>query len=75
VRNVRTFFPQPGDGPDVVKQKEQMRAQAAHDVKIAAGGAPIESVYKPQGKQIVRTGTSNGRKVVQYSDGSIEYAN
>ncbi len=29
---------------------------------------------KPQGKTVTRTGTSNGRKVVQYSDGSIEYA-
>ncbi len=25
-------------------------------------------------RQVVRTGTSNGRKVVQYSDGTIEYA-
>ncbi len=25
-------------------------------------------------RQVVRTGTANGRKVVQYSDGSIEYA-
>jgi hypothetical protein len=26
------------------------------------------------GKKVVRTGTSNGKKVVEYSDGSIEYA-
>ena len=74
VRNVRTFFPQPGDGPDVVAQKAQMRKQAAHDVKIAAGNAPIESVYKPPGKPVARTGTLNGRKVVQYADGTTAYA-
>jgi len=27
------------------------------------------------GRTVVRTGTSNGRKVIQYSDGSIEYGN
>jgi hypothetical protein len=27
------------------------------------------------GKTIIRTGTQNGRKVVQYSDGTIDYAN
>ncbi|MBK6786394.1 MAG: hypothetical protein IPG77_01710 [Betaproteobacteria bacterium] len=38
-------------------------------------GAGIDA-NKPQGvaKQVVRTGTLNGRKVVQYSDGSTEYA-
>jgi hypothetical protein len=35
-------------------------------------GTPMRQ--QPQEKQVVRTGTSNGRKVVQYSDGSIEYA-
>lgn len=29
---------------------------------------------KPQGKTVVRTGTMNGRKVVQYSDGTTDYA-
>lgn len=30
---------------------------------------------QPAGRTIVRTGTSNGRKVIQYSDGSVEYGN
>lgn len=40
----------------------------------------IESLYgsgalgKPAGKTVTRTGKSGGRKVVEYSDGSIEYA-
>ncbi|MEN9886718.1 MAG: hypothetical protein RL758_1296 [Pseudomonadota bacterium] len=34
-------------------------------------GAPSSA---PSGKQVSRTGMHNGRKVIQYSDGSIEYA-
>lgn len=37
--NVRTFFPQPGDSPDVIAQKTRARAQAAKDLEFAAGGA------------------------------------
>lgn len=73
VRNVRTYFPQPGDSAEVVTQKAEMRKQAAHDVRINAGNAQIESVTQPK-KQVVRTGMQNGRKVVQYADGTIEYA-
>lgn len=76
LRNVRTFFPQPGEKEAVVKQKAQARQQAMHDVRIAAGGAPIETVSKQDGpkRQVVRTGTHNGRKVVQYADGTTDYA-
>lgn len=35
--NRKTFFPQYGDTPDVIKQKAQMRAQAERDIGIAAG--------------------------------------
>jgi hypothetical protein len=38
--------------------------------KESGGIAPTTST----GRTVVRTGTSNNRKVVQYSDGSIEYA-
>jgi len=34
----------------------------------------IQPEAKPQGKTVVRTGTMNGRKVVQYSDGTTAYA-
>jgi hypothetical protein len=37
LRNVRTFFPQPGDSKDVIQQKQRARDQAAKDVKLAAG--------------------------------------
>lgn len=36
-----------------------------------SGGKP--TTPKPQGKTVVRTGTMNGRKVVQYSDGTAAY--
>lgn len=39
-----------------------------------AGGSQASTQAKPQQKSVVRTGTANGRKVVQYSDGSIDYA-
>ena len=51
---------------------------AAH---AAAGVGPggkkppaVAPAAAPSGKTVVRTGTVNNRKVVQYSDGSIEYA-
>lgn len=36
--------------------------------------APADMTQQMTGKTIVRTGTYKGRKVVQYSDGSMEYA-
>lgn len=36
--------------------------------------APADMTQQTTGKTIVRTGTYKGRKVVQYSDGSMEYA-
>lgn len=37
IRNVKTFFPQPGDSKEVVAQKKRARQQAMADVGIAAG--------------------------------------
>lgn len=50
------------------------------DVTGAAGAVPnLPSIVKlpgsaTPGKQVVRTGTHNGRKVVQYADGTTDYA-
>lgn len=38
------------------------------------GGAQSGGVLSAPARTVVRTGTSNGRKVVQYSDGTLEYA-
>lgn len=40
----------------------------------AQGGAQGGGVLSAPARTVVRTGTSNGRKVVQYSDGTLEYA-
>ena len=49
---------------------------AAKELQDIARGAYKRATGKDIGstKQIVRTGTLNGRRVVQYSDGSTEYA-
>mgnify|MGYP006345142135 FL=1 len=44
---------------------------AVEKIQRQYAGAPSSS---PSGKQVSRTGMHNGRKVIQYSDGSIEYA-
>lgn len=72
-RNVRTYFPQPGDSAAVVAQKARMRAQAEQEVRMNAGGAQAQPA-PPAQKQVTRTGTMNGRKVVQYADGTTAYA-
>lgn len=38
------------------------------------GGSAGGGVLSAPARSVVRTGTSNGRKVVQYSDGTLEYA-
>lgn len=43
------------------------------DLYGAKNGSPASNAKA--GKKIVRTGVANGRRVVQYSDGSVEYAN
>lgn len=55
--NVRTFFPQPGDGPAVIEQKRRARAQAAKDVSFAAGSAPHESPDAAPANNVVDFGS------------------
>lgn len=43
-------------------------------MKQASAGGAAPAAASANGKTVVRTGTLNGRKVVQYSDGSTEYA-
>jgi hypothetical protein len=45
--NVRTFFPQPGDKPDVIEQKKRMRQQAIQDISFAASGKPAATPAAP----------------------------
>jgi len=88
--NVRTYFPVVGDGPSVIKQKTIARRQAEKDMEVPAGrGAekatprnalqpqqPAPQPAAPAQASVVRTGKdATGRKVIQYSDGRIEYGN
>ena len=65
--------------PPAVNRKSQAELKAfVEDLKAAyeslvKGGEQPAAPQAPQ-RTVVRTGTSNGRKVVQYSDGSVEYA-
>lgn len=47
---IRTYFPMPGDGPEVVAQKAQARKEAEKQVRISGGAAvsPRERTYNPQ---------------------------
>lgn len=61
-----------GDFLSVVDRAEQNAVGAAGSNKpqaSRAGGKPPVA----KGKTVVRTGTANGRKVVEYSDGTVAY--
>ena len=78
------YFPQPGDSAKVIEQKRRNRELATRGVlaevpdqqsrvQQVTGGGQRAPGY-PQQRTATRTGTLNGRRVVQYSDGSISYA-
>ena len=74
-RAVATFFPQLNEPADIVEQKRLARQQEEQSMKTAAGNALPQN--KPTGKQVKRTGLEKGtnRKVIEYTDGSLEYGN
>lgn len=69
-REIATYFPQVGDGPDVIAQKERARKTALDAMLRSAGRASDAK----KGRVVVRTGMYQGKKVVEYDDGSVEYA-
>ena len=68
----------------VITSNDALDTQASELDRIMGGIASTSSQTRPRGaapgqqpaksKTIVQTGTHNGKKVVKYSDGSIEYA-
>lgn len=70
----RKYFPQPGDSAGVTDQKRQARDLAIQTLRVQAGQQGQKSIDASAHKTITRTGTINGRKVVQYSDGTTDYA-
>ncbi len=73
----KSYFPQLGDSAGTVKDKQARLENVVESARIAAGRAAPDKKPKPQApneRSVVRTGVFNGRKVVQYSDGSTAYA-
>lgn len=68
---IATYFPQPGDSPEVIAQKAQSRAIAIKAMRDAAGPAIPKSDAAP--RSVVRKGTYQGKTVIEYSDGTVEY--
>ncbi len=77
------YFPQPGDSAQVIEQKRRNRELATRGVlaevpdhqnrmQQVLGATGLAQQGQP--RAVARTGTINGRKVVQYADGSIDYA-
>lgn len=70
----KSYFPQIGDSPSTIADKQDRLNNVIAAARIAAGRAAPALESAPAARQISRTGTLNGRKVVQYSDGTTEYA-
>lgn len=84
VQEIANYFPEIGDAPAVIEQKSRNRKVVESAMRGAAGNAlpagPVQSLggamgSQPAARKVLRTGSSpDGRKVIQYTDGSIEYA-
>jgi hypothetical protein len=80
-QEIKKYFPQPGDKPDTKAQKAQARRVAEEGMLVQAGpGAKqvagiLDRSGMPGGKQVKRTGTYQGRKVIEYADGTTEFQN
>lgn len=69
----KQYFPQPGDSPAVIEQKRRNRELEINGLNSMASGQRDQQPSAGPQKTIVRTGTTrSGKKVVQYSDGTIE---
>lgn len=82
----RSYFAQPGDSDKVAAEKQLRLGSLIETARLRAGpqggqmadaaiGRAQQGMATPGQQRIVtRTGALNGRRVVQYSDGSISYA-
>ena len=73
-QEIKTYFPIPGDYKETIRQKAAARKQAEAGMIGMAGRAIPGSGSGGSPRIVKRTGTHNGRKVVEYQDGSVEYA-
>jgi len=84
----KQYFPQIGDSPEVIAQKRRNREIATAGVLaevpnaerrigqvVGAASGPAAAAPAPAAaRAVTRTGMIDGRRVAQYSDGSVEYA-
>ena len=77
----KQYFPQIGDSDKVIAQKARARQIAIQGVlaEVPKGTKPLnvdgpKGAQQAQAKQIVKQGMYGGRKVVQYADGTVDYA-
>jgi len=73
----RSYFPQLGDKPKNIEDKAK-RLQGVLDAAYTKAGRASTQENKPEikAKTVVRTGKDkSGKKVIEYSDGSIVYGN
>jgi len=74
----KQYFPQIGEtDPKVIAQKRANRERSTRGVlaEVPDGENRVKTISQPgTAKTVVRTGMHNGKKVVQYSDGSTDYA-
>lgn len=78
-QKIAELTPQLGDSDALIQQKNASLKMYLDSLQQRAGRAlPAGTVNNADAganaRTVVRTGTSNGRRVNQYSDGSIEYA-
>jgi hypothetical protein len=67
-----------GEGGKSLFDRPALKKYAPGAASAAAqipGNAPAPARAAPAARTVVRTGTLNGRRVIQYSDGSTEYGN
>lgn len=71
----KQYFPQPGDSPKVIEQKRQNREVAIRGVLAEVPDAETRAaaVAGPTQRVVKRSGVLNGRRVVEYSDGTSGY--
>lgn len=79
-QKIAELTPQFGDDDKTIKQKMEAIPLYIDSLKMRAGpgaagaGAVLQKSQEASAKTVVKTGTYGGKKVVQYSDGSVEYA-
>jgi hypothetical protein len=78
-QEIKKYFPQINEGPEVIAQKAEARQIAEEGMKLNANFGKEKQPkqeQQAQQKRVIRTGKDkSGKTVIQYSDGSIEYGN